>query len=66
MYANSNNSANQSVTLSVSVPWGHDCADNDHSPIVIDDVVISTFAPCSTSTPFPAGAPTCNPPFYQT
>lgn len=65
VYANSDNSANQSVTLQLTVPWGHDCADTDHSPIVIPNVVISSFPPCSSRVPFPTGAPTCDPPFYQ-
>jgi hypothetical protein len=65
VYANSDNSANQSVTLSLTIPWGHDCNDTDHSPIVISGVMIPGFAPCSSRTPFPTGAPTCDPPFYQ-
>ncbi|MFZ1412714.1 MAG: hypothetical protein WAS07_14785 [Micropruina sp.] len=65
VYANSDNSANQSVTLSFTIPWGHDCADTDHTPIVISDLVINSFPPCSSRTPFPQGAPTCEPPFYQ-
>ena len=65
VYANSNNSQNQSVTLDLTVPWGHDCNDTDHAPIVIEDIVIDSFPPCSSKTPFPQGAPTCDPPFYQ-
>ncbi|HET7801874.1 MAG TPA: hypothetical protein VFL38_15735 [Humibacillus xanthopallidus] len=65
VYANSDNSANQSVTLGFTIPWGHDCNDVDHPPIVINGIVISAFPPCSSNTPFPQGAPTCDPPFYQ-
>ena len=65
VYANSDNSANQSVTLTVTIPWGHDCADADHAPIVVPGVVVPAFPPCSSRTPFPAGAPTCDPPFYR-
>ncbi|HET8988176.1 MAG TPA: hypothetical protein VFN43_06655 [Humibacillus sp.] len=65
VYANSDNSANQSVTISLTVPWGHDCNDTDHSPVVITGIVIDAFPPCSSNTPFPQGAPTCDPPFYQ-
>ncbi|MGR0318715.1 hypothetical protein [Agromyces sp. ZXT2-3] len=65
VYANSDNSANQDVTLDLTVPWGHDCADTDHAPIVIPDVYIESFPPCSSRVPFPTGAPTCDPPFYQ-
>ncbi|GAA1664240.1 hypothetical protein [Microbacterium lacus] len=65
VYANSDNSANQSVTISLTVPWGHDCNDVDHPPIVISGIVISAFPPCSSRVPFPQGAPTCDPPFYQ-
>ena len=65
VYANSDNSANQSVTLSLTIPWGHDCNDTDHAPIVIPGIVIDSFPPCSSKTPFPQGAPTCDPPFYQ-
>lgn len=65
-YANSDNSANQSVTLGFIVPWGHTCDDTDHPPIVIAGVVIPAFPPCSSRVPFPTGAPTCDPPFYQT
>ena len=65
VYANSDNSANQSVTFDVNVPWGHDCNDTDHAPIVIEDVFVPSFPPCSSRTPFPQGAPTCDPPFYQ-
>lgn len=65
VYANSDNSANQSVTIGLSVPWGHTCADVDHPPIVISGIVISEFQPCSSKTPFPKGEPTCDPPFYQ-
>jgi hypothetical protein len=64
-YANSDNSANQSVTLSFIIPWGHDCNDTDHDPMIITGVVISAFPPCSSRVPFPVGAPTCDPPFYQ-
>lgn len=66
VYANSDNSANQSVTLGFTIPWGHDCNDTDHAPIVLSGVVISAFPPCSSNTPFPSGAPTCDPPFYTT
>lgn len=66
VYANSDSSANQSVTLSFTIPWGHDCNDVDHQPIVVSGVVIPAFPPCSSRTPFPVGAPTCDPPFYQT
>ena len=65
VYANSDNSANQSVTLGLTVPWGHDCNDTDHAPIVIPGIVVPDFPPCSSKTPFPQGAPTCDPPFYQ-
>ena len=65
VYANSNNSQNQIVTLDVTVPWGHDCNDTDHPPIVIEDVVVDSFPPCSSRQPFPTGAPTCDPPFYD-
>ena len=65
VYANSDNSANQSVTIGLTIPWGHDCSDTDHAPIVITGVVISSFPPCSSRVPFPTGAPTCDPPFYQ-
>ena len=65
VYANSDNSANQDVTIDVTVPWGHDCADTDHPPIVIEDVYIPSFPPCSSRIPFPQGAPTCDPPFFQ-
>jgi hypothetical protein len=65
-YANSNNSANQSVTLGFIIPWGHDCDDTDHDPMVIAGIVIDSFPPCSSRVPFPTGAPTCDPPFYQT
>jgi hypothetical protein len=65
VYANSDNSANQSVTLQLTVPWGHTCDDTDHAPIVIPNIVISAFPPCSSRVPFPTGAPTCDPPFYQ-
>ena len=64
-YANSDNSANQSVTLGFIIPWGHDCNDTSHSPMLITGVVIPGFPPCSSRTPFPQGAPTCDPPFYQ-
>jgi hypothetical protein len=66
VYANSDSSANQSVTLGFTIPWGHDCNDADHAPIVISGVVIGSFPPCSSKVPFPEGPPTCNPPFYQT
>lgn len=66
VYANSDSSANQSVTLGFTIPWGHDCNDVDHAPIVINGVVVSAFPPCSSRVPFPTGAPTCDPPFYQT
>lgn len=66
VYANSDNSANQDVTLSFTVPWGHDCADTDHDPIVVPNIYIPSFPPCSSRVPFPTGAPTCDPPFYQT
>ncbi|WP_156023139.1 hypothetical protein [Terracoccus sp. 273MFTsu3.1] len=65
VYANSDNSANQGVTLSMTVRWGHDCNDTDHPPISIPGVSITGFAPCSSRTPFPTGSPTCDPPFYQ-
>lgn len=65
VYANSDRSANESVTFTLTVPWGHDCNDTDHSPIVIPGVTIDEFLPCSSNTPFPQGAPTCDPPFYQ-
>jgi hypothetical protein len=65
VYANSDNSANQSVTIDLTVPWGHDCADTDHPPVVVEDIYIDSFPPCSSNTPFPQGAPTCDPPFYQ-
>lgn len=65
VYANSDNSANQSVTFDLNVPWGHDCNDTDHPPIVIEGVFVPSFPPCSSRTPFPQGAPTCDPPFYQ-
>ena len=64
VYANSDSSANQSVTLDFTIPWGHDCADTDHSPILLPGVVIPAFPPCSSNIPFPQGAPTCDPPFY--
>ena len=64
VYANSDNSANQSVTVTLTVPWGHDCNDTDHPPIVTDPIVIESFPPCSSRVPFPTGAPTCDPPFY--
>lgn len=64
VYANSDNSANQSVTLDLTVPWGHDCDDTDHPPVVIEDIYIGSFPPCSSNVPFPTGAPTCDPPFY--
>ena len=67
VYANSDNSANTPVTLDVTVPWGHDCDDTDHPPIVIEDVLISAFPPCSTPPPggaFPQGPPTCRPAFF--
>lgn len=64
VYANSDNSANQSVTLGFTIPWGHDCADTDHPPITITGYVVPSFPPCSSRTPFPQGAPTCDPPFY--
>ena len=65
VYANSDNSANQSVTFDLNVPWGHDCNDTDHPPIVITGVTVDDFPPCSSRVPFPTGAPTCDPPFYQ-
>jgi hypothetical protein len=65
VYANSDSSANQSVTLDFTIPWGHDCDDTDHLPIVLTGIVIGAFPPCSSNTPFPQGAPTCDPPFYQ-
>lgn len=65
VYANSDNSANTGVTLSLTVPWGHDCDDTDHAPIVVPGVSIPAFPPCSSRVPFPTGAPTCDPPFYQ-
>ena len=65
VYANSDNSANQGVTLSLTVPWGHDCNDTDHPPISIPSVSITGFPPCSSRTPFPTGSPTSDPPFYQ-
>ncbi|WP_353827032.1 hypothetical protein [Agromyces sp. SYSU T0242] len=65
VYANSDNSANAPATLSLAIPWGHDCNDTDHSPIIIPSYVVDAFPPCSSKTPFPTGAPTCDPPFYQ-
>ncbi|GGN08728.1 hypothetical protein GCM10009721_40720 [Terrabacter tumescens] len=65
VYANSDNSANQGVTLSMTVPWGHDCDDTDHAPVVVPGVSIPAFPPCSSRVPFPTGSPTCDPPFYQ-
>lgn len=65
VYANSDNSANQSVTIGLTVPWGHDCNDTDHPAIVISGILIESFPPCSSNVPFPTGAPTCDPPFYQ-
>ncbi|GAA2032850.1 hypothetical protein GCM10009819_16130 [Agromyces tropicus] len=65
VYANSDNSANTAVTLALTVPWGHDCADTDHAPIFIPNIQISSFPPCSSNVPFPTGAPSCDPPFYQ-
>lgn len=65
VYANSDNSANQDVTIDLTIPWGHDCADTEHPPIIIEDVYIEEFQPCSSNTPFPQGPPTCDPPFYQ-
>jgi len=65
IYANTNDSANTEVTFDVTVPWGHDCTDPDHPPIVIEDVVVDDFPPCSSRTPFPQGSPTCDPPFYD-
>ena len=59
VYANSDNSANTPVTFDVTVPWGHDCDDTDHPPIVIEDSsFISAFPPCSSTppgAPFPQG-----------
>ncbi|GAA1469574.1 hypothetical protein [Microbacterium thalassium] len=65
IFANSDNSANDDVYADVTVPWGHTCADTDHAPIYIPDLYAPSFPPCSTNTPFPEGAPTCTPPFYQ-
>ncbi|RXZ46233.1 hypothetical protein [Agromyces binzhouensis] len=65
VYANSDNSANQSVDLAITIPWGHDCADTDHAPIVIPSFTVDAFPPRSSKVPFPTGAPTCDPPFYQ-
>jgi hypothetical protein len=65
VFANSDNSANQSVTVTLTVPWGHDCNDTDHPPIVTDPILIEAFPPCSSRIPFPQGAPTCDPPFYD-
>ena len=65
VYANGSSSANTEVTLTLTVPWGHDLNDTDHTPIVIPGIVIDDFPPCSSRTPFPVGAPTCDPPFYQ-
>ena len=65
VYANSDNSANQSVTVTLTVPWGHDCNDTDHPPIVTDPILIDAFPPCSSRVPFPQGSPTCDPPFYD-
>jgi hypothetical protein len=64
-YGNSNNSAQTSITIDLTIPWGHDCDDTDHAPIVIENIVIDSFQPCSSRTPFPQGAPTCDPPFYD-
>ncbi|SFR90978.1 hypothetical protein SAMN04487846_0505 [Microbacterium sp. cf046] len=64
VYANSDNSANQAVTFDLTIPWGHDCNDVDHPPIVITGITIDSFPPCSSNTPFPQGPPTCDPPFY--
>jgi hypothetical protein len=73
VYANSNNSANTSETVTLSVTWGHTVdttggtcvlTDNDHLPVVAGPVLIEDFPPCSSNIPFPQGAPTCTPPFY--
>jgi hypothetical protein len=65
-YGNSNDSANTEITVALTIPWGHDCADTDHPPIVIEGIVVDSFPPCSSRVPFPTGSPTCDPPFYQT
>lgn len=65
VYANSDNSANTSVDLSLTIPWGHDCSDTDHSPIFIPSFTVSEFPVCSSQKPFPTGPKTCDPPFYQ-
>ncbi|RXZ46231.1 hypothetical protein [Agromyces binzhouensis] len=65
VYANSDNSANTSVDLAITIPWGHDCADTDHAPIFIPSFTVDAFPPCSSNVPFPQGAPSCDPPFYQ-
>lgn len=65
VYANSDNAANSAVTVGFSVPWGHDCSDTDHPPLVLGGLSIPGFSPCSTRIPFPTGSPTCDPPFYQ-
>ncbi|WES63884.1 hypothetical protein P0L94_15620 [Microbacter sp. GSS18] len=65
IFANSNNSANDDVYADLTVPWGHDCADDDHQPIFIPDLYAPSFPPCSSQIPFPTGSPTCTPPFYQ-
>jgi len=65
VYANSDNSENDDVYADLTIYWGHDCTDNDHLPIFIPDLYAPAFPPCSSNTPFPEGAPTCTPPFYQ-
>jgi hypothetical protein len=73
VYANSNNSANTSETVTLTLTWGHTVdttggtctlTDNDHGPVVAGPVLIEAFPPCSSRIPFPQGAPTCTPPFY--
>lgn len=65
IFANSDNSANDDVRVDLTVPWGHDCADTDHDPIFIPNLYAPAFPPCSSKVPFPTGAPSCTPPFYQ-
>lgn len=65
VYANSDNSANDDIYADLAVPWGHDCSNTDHSPIVIPNIYAPAFPPCSSQIPFPTGSPTCTPPFYQ-
>ena len=75
VYANSTNSdSNVQATATVTVTWGHSVdttggtctlTDPDHAPVTSDPVSVDKFLPCSSKTPFPQGAPTCDPPFYQ-